>query len=306
MLPLATSSFTGLKMTSIRFFHGSKKDIPTGAPSGLLPPGLQLRPIRRELAPASRLLTLSLTTLTVGLIAGGSAYFSIQAYRTSLLNPQSRMQLVRLLLDEGGDGEAAAPALTPGGGQNQALVEHPLMEAMAPMHAMAPRTDDQNEALEPLVPPEQLPKTLPELLSLHPGLLSSSLPGQGSGIGGGLGSEMGNGLGRGLAHGRGTTWIHSIHGDERLDYAVSFLDLKDYIPPVYPEGARAERVQGDVVISVTIDAAGKPLRWSVVEGHPLLVKATMKVFPKWRFVSPVHNGEKVGATFDVRLRFTLM
>lgn len=293
-------------MTTSRFSLGSKNDIPTDGEETLLSPGLQIRPIQRGQSPPSRLLPLSLTTLTMGLLVGGAAYLSIQAHRASLLFPQSRMQLVRMQLDEGGDGEVAATSASRGGGKSQASLDHPAMEVMAPTLAMLVRANNQDEMLEPQVPPEQPSERLPELFSLQPNLLSASMPGRGSSVGSGLGSEMGNGLGRGLGRGPGTTWIHSVHGDERLEFAVSFLDLTDYVPPMYPPSARAERIQGDVVISVTIDPAGKPLSWSVIEGHPLLVEATLQVFPKWRFIPPVHNGERVGATFHVRLRFTLI
>jgi TonB family protein len=61
-----------------------------------------------------------------------------------------------------------------------------------------------------------------------------------------------------------------------------------------------------VVIAVTIDTKGNPIKYSVVEGEPLLAEATLKVFPRWHFVPITYKGEKVGASFEVRIRFTLI
>jgi TonB family protein len=174
------------------------------------------------------------------------------------------------------------------------------------MNVLAVRTNPEDETLVPLTPPEKLPDSSRQLVSLDPGLLPATIPGQGNGIGSGLGSEIGNGLGSGLGHGRGSTWIHSAQGDEQLKVAVNFLDVKDYTPPDYPEEARSRGISGDVVLAVTIDREGAPVKWSVVEGQPSLVAATLKAFPKWHFIAPVYKGEKVGASFEVRVRFTLM
>ncbi len=84
------------------------------------------------------------------------------------------------------------------------------------------------------------------------------------------------------------------------------VDVKDYIPPAYPRAAQIARISGDVVIEVTIDPSGRPMEWKVLEGHPALVEASMLVFPRWRFVPIQHNGQKVRATFEVRIRFTLL
>ncbi len=81
--------------------------------------------------------------------------------------------------------------------------------------------------------------------------------------------------------------------------------MRHYVAPAYPAKAQAQHIEGIVAIAVTIDPDGNPIRWHVVEGHPLLAEATLAVFPRWHFIPVVHNGEKVGASFEVRVRFTL-
>jgi len=84
------------------------------------------------------------------------------------------------------------------------------------------------------------------------------------------------------------------------------VDVKDYIPPEYPRIAQSAGISGDVVIEVTIDPSGRPTEWKVLEGHPALAEASLLVFPRWRFVPIQHKGQKVSATFEVRIRFTLI
>jgi TonB family protein len=142
-----------------------------------------------------------------------------------------------------------------------------------------------------------------EALSFTPSLVPSF--GDGGGIGSGWGHEVGNGLGSGRGRGRGGTRIYSARGEEELKVHVDFLDMKNYVAPSYPAKAQAQHIEGIVAIAVTIDPDGNPVRWHVVEGHPLLAEATLAVFPRWHFVPIVHNGEKVSASFEVRVRFTL-
>ncbi|GLH74562.1 hypothetical protein GETHLI_30640 [Geothrix limicola] len=171
--------------------------------------------------------------------------------------------------------------------------------------ALSTHIDPREDIPEPMIPLEPSSERPLELLHLQPGLLPSINPGHGNGIGSGLGNETGNGLGAGLGQGRGSTWIHSARGDEELKVAVNFRDVHDYIPPEYPAEAVSEHISGVVILRVTIDTKGTPVKWTVIEGHPLLVAATLKVFPRWHFVPPVYQGEKVGATFEVGIRFTL-
>jgi len=271
-----------------------------------LPPGLQNHPIRALLAPPDRRLTLSLTVLCVSLLGIGVVYLSILGRSLGAQPLQGSFKTVQLLLDEGGDGQRPGAVAPMGGGKDQAQVDQPSHEPESASNALETRVDPAEESMDALVPLKDLADRHQELLALQPSLLTPTAPGRGGGLGSGLGGSVGNGMGRGMGTGTGLTWIHSAHGDEQLKVAVSYLDVKDYIAPEYPTSAWEKGISGDVVLSVTISVEGRPIRWSVVEGHPLLVAATLKVFHKWRFIPVIHNGERVAATFEVRIRFTLM
>ena len=274
-----------------------------GVAKDALPPGLQNHPIRATFAPPDRRLTFSLSIGAMLLLTASTVYLTILSQRCHLQPPQDRLQTVSLVMDEGGDGQPAGPSAPAGGGKADDVLDHADQEPLSILNALTPRLTPPDDPIEP---PEQVPDRVRDLSTLQPGLIPAPVAGQGNGIGSGLGSEVGNGLGAGLGHGHGSVWIHSAHGDEQLKVAVNFMDLTDYIPPIYPDEAKAKHISGDVIMAVTIDASGTPIKWSVVQGEPLLAAATLKVFPKWHFVPPVYKGEKVSASFEVRIRFMLV
>jgi len=54
-------------------------------------------------------------------------------------------------------------------------------------------------------------------------------------------------------------------------------------PPVYPAGARTQRIQGDVVMDALVDATGKVTAIKLINGHPLLQQAAMDSLRLWRY-----------------------
>ncbi len=78
------------------------------------------------------------------------------------------------------------------------------------------------------------------------------------------------------------------------------------VPPVYPALARLARIQGPVVLRLTIDASGVPTDIQVVSGpHPLLVNEAVRVARLWRFQPALLDGTPVPATFSLTVAFRL-
>jgi TonB family protein len=269
----------------------------------LLPPALQINPILAASAPRKRALTLGISAiLSLGLFWGGLYLIELsqpELFRTLKGEPRT---VSLLLQDEFQVGEPAGG----GGGLGGARAEDkesPRQTSDAIPDAVSLRTEAPRELAHDIVPLET-PKALLELQSgvQIPILAGGSV---GSGIGNGSGSGFGNGMGRGSGRGRGGTWIHSASG-EGIQISESLMDVKDYIPPKYPEPCRIAKIAGDVIIEVTIDEQGKPALWTVLDGHPSLAAACLEVLPRWKFVPVRHKGEKVRATFEIRIRFTLL
>jgi TonB family protein len=85
--------------------------------------------------------------------------------------------------------------------------------------------------------------------------------------------------------------------------AVALLTTR--VAPVYPALARQARIQGDVVIRLTIDEAGVPTDIRLVSGHPMLSPAALDAVKHWRF-RPYEVDEKaVEADTQITVRFRL-
>ena len=80
--------------------------------------------------------------------------------------------------------------------------------------------------------------------------------------------------------------------------------LTRYKPP-YPEEARAQRMEGVVMLLVSVDAAGRVVsaRLSQSSGHDVLDRAALAAIRTWRFVPAHHADQPVPATVEVPIRF---
>jgi TonB family protein len=74
-----------------------------------------------------------------------------------------------------------------------------------------------------------------------------------------------------------------------------------FVCPTYPPF----RIQGVVLIEITVAKSGEPTEIRVLEGHPMLIPATMEAAKQWRF-SALRDGadhpiKKSRAVFGPRL-----
>ena len=75
--------------------------------------------------------------------------------------------------------------------------------------------------------------------------------------------------------------------------------------PSYPLLAEWGKIQGDVVVRVTINEKGIPIRTELQEGPQALQSETMRAVKRWRFGRGIFRGQKVSATFDMTFRYIL-
>lgn len=74
---------------------------------------------------------------------------------------------------------------------------------------------------------------------------------------------------------------------------------------VYPEAARAARVQGVVILSVRADETGKVVDTMVLRSIPLLDQAAMDAVRQWVYEPMIKDGKPVSVVFTVTVRFQL-
>jgi len=75
--------------------------------------------------------------------------------------------------------------------------------------------------------------------------------------------------------------------------------------PVYPEIARAARVQGDVVLDCTISNEGRVIDVKVLSGHALLQAAAVDAVHQWLYRPTLLNGVPVPVVMTVTVHFAL-
>lgn len=75
------------------------------------------------------------------------------------------------------------------------------------------------------------------------------------------------------------------------------------VAPVYPAIAQSARVQGDVVIEMTIDDEGKVADARVVKSVPLLDQAALDAVRQWEYQPSLLNGVPTPVVMTVTVKF---
>ncbi len=91
--------------------------------------------------------------------------------------------------------------------------------------------------------------------------------------------------------------------------AISEADARQHlnqkIDPVYPPIAAAARIEGDVVISVLIDASGSVASERVLSGPAMLQQAALDAVKKWRFEPFTASSAAMPVTSTLTISFHL-
>ncbi len=139
----------------------------------------------------------------------------------------------------------------------------------------------------------------------------SAGPGSGDGIGRGRGQGVGSGDGGGLGPGRGG---NTGGGDIGLGGGRSIEPMTASLRPTilyrerarYTEEARANKIQGTVVLSVVYTADGRISDIRVVRGLPDgLSESAIEAAKRIRFRPAVKNGQPVSVRGNIEFNFTL-
>lgn len=110
---------------------------------------------------------------------------------------------------------------------------------------------------------------------------------------------------------QGVTHEAVVGGDPRPSAPVRVggpirapIKLRD-VKPVYPPLAQESRVQGIVILEVTIDGTGAVSDAKVLRGVPLLDDAALEAVRQWQYSPTLLNGVPVPVIMTVTVTFTL-
>jgi len=87
--------------------------------------------------------------------------------------------------------------------------------------------------------------------------------------------------------------------------AEALEHLTQKVDPVYPPIAEAAHVQGDVVLSISIDAEGRVESEKVISGPAMLQQAAMDYVKQWRFRPFVESGVAAPVSTTITIPFKI-
>ena len=91
----------------------------------------------------------------------------------------------------------------------------------------------------------------------------------------------------------------------RISQGVAERNIIKKVNPVYPEEARAHRIQGYVILSGTIDREGNLIDVQPISGHPWLVEAAVQAVKQWKYKPYTLNGKPVEVETQIKISFRL-
>jgi protein TonB len=91
----------------------------------------------------------------------------------------------------------------------------------------------------------------------------------------------------------------------RVGGNVQSSKLITRVEPSYPELAKRARIQGIVLLQVTVDELGNVSEVKVIRGHPLLNDGAVGAVSQWKYSPTLLNGEPVPVIATVTVNFIL-
>ena len=91
----------------------------------------------------------------------------------------------------------------------------------------------------------------------------------------------------------------------RVSSGVQQANLIDAPKPVYPQLAKAARVQGTIKLQAVIAIDGSIKNLRVISGPPLLANAALDAVRRWQYKPTMLNGSPVEVITEIDVNFTL-
>jgi TonB family protein len=91
----------------------------------------------------------------------------------------------------------------------------------------------------------------------------------------------------------------------RVGGNVQQAKLLAKVQPVYPPEAKAQGIEGTVVLQATLGKDGKVENLVLVSGDPMLAAAAMDAVRQWQYATTLLNGDAVEVLTEIRVNFTL-
>ncbi len=188
----------------------------------------------------------------------------------------------------------------------------PLGSPDAPRRRPQPAVPDERARPQPIVAPDVLVQPVEVEAPLLPeagvpeSLQAGSPEGRPNGIAEGdrLGKDGGVAGGSRDGVAGGEPWGWDTGGGPVRDYDRG-PRLVHRTRPVYPHDAFVQKVQGEVLLEILIDATGEVTRTRVLQSIPQLDAAAMRCVKEWRFEPALRGGRPVAIIAHAPVRFSI-
>jgi len=92
-------------------------------------------------------------------------------------------------------------------------------------------------------------------------------------------------------------------GRLRISSGTAEANLIHKVEPEYPAQAKANHIQGDVLLQCVIDKEGNLIVINVLSGPPVLVEASVKTVRQWKYKPYTLNGEPVEVETTITIKY---
>jgi TonB family protein len=94
-------------------------------------------------------------------------------------------------------------------------------------------------------------------------------------------------------------------GPPKYGYFIPPTVLVSQVEPIYPPQAKADKVQGIVLVRAHVDTEGRVVKAEVLSGDPLLAQAALDAVQQWRYKPVVRGGVPVEIDRTAKVVFVL-
>jgi len=91
----------------------------------------------------------------------------------------------------------------------------------------------------------------------------------------------------------------------RVSQGVAEAHILHKVQPHYPEAAKAQHIQGDVILGFAIDRTGHVANLHFVQGDILLGEAALDAVKQWIYKPYLLNGEPVEVETTAKISFRM-
>ena len=86
---------------------------------------------------------------------------------------------------------------------------------------------------------------------------------------------------------------------------VTDLTMTKKVQPIYPQAAKSKGIQGTMLFSAVINAAGKIEQLDLTSGIFALYPATLQAVKQWQYMPATLDNKPIPVTTEIKVNFAM-